>query len=152
MMRSVKYAAYAAIGLHFLRLCLRKSLTQVPKKKKCPDDGELPECLREQKDAIQTQIDREILHSMVEYVKTHNGDLPRYSVEFRGSLAKKLNQIVTLRKYEDEIEHGNIHCYYDSRAAEAGQKVIRVDLRPEVSVQKVNVNIDVRRNNTGSPD
>lgn len=70
-MKSVRYAIYLCITLHFLRRCLRKSLTQV-KHPTIDLSGEiggresLPESLRPEYDELVNEIDREILHKMVE--------------------------------------------------------------------------------------
>lgn len=70
-MKSVRYAIYLCITLHFLRRCLRKSLTQV-RHPTIDLSGEfggresLPESLRPAYDELANEIDREILHKMVE--------------------------------------------------------------------------------------
>ena len=74
-MKSVRYAIYLGIFLHFLRRCLRKSLTQV-KHPSIDLSGEiggrdsLPESLRPAYDEMVTAMDRETLKAMVEVART----------------------------------------------------------------------------------
>jgi hypothetical protein len=74
-MKSVRYAIYLGIFLHFLRRCLRKSLTQV-KHPTLDLSGEiggrdsLPESLYPAYNDMATAIDRETLKAMVEVALT----------------------------------------------------------------------------------
>jgi len=74
-MKSVRYAIYLGIFLHFLRRCLRKSLTQV-KHPTLDLSGEiggrdsLPETLHPAYNDMATAIDRETLKAMVEVALT----------------------------------------------------------------------------------
>lgn len=99
-MKSVRYAIYLCITLHFLRRCLRKSLTQV-RHPTIDLSGEfggresLPESLRPAYDEMVAEMDRETLKAMVEVARTEK---PSYGFRFADRL---LNTIRAGRKVKD---------------------------------------------------
>jgi hypothetical protein len=75
-MKSVRYAVYLGIFLHFLRRCLRKSLTQPVEKTKFEfgtsndridtiNDMRVARLAEKMKDDIADEIDREIIREML---------------------------------------------------------------------------------------
>ena len=75
-MRSVRYAVYLGIFLHFLRRCLGKSLSQPAKKTKFEfgtsndridtmNDMQVARLAEKMKDSITEEIDREIIRDML---------------------------------------------------------------------------------------
>lgn len=70
----LKVPVYVAIGLHFLRLCIRKSLTQVSKKKKKDglpkwwDDPAVDMVLKPVREELQREIYRDVLQAMEKVV------------------------------------------------------------------------------------
>lgn len=109
-MKSVRYAIYLCITLHFLRRCLRKSLTQV-KHPTIDLSGEiggresLPECLRPAYDEMVAEMDRETLKAMVEVARTEKSS---YGFRFAdklvntiraGRMVKDIN-----KRFADSIE------------------------------------------------
>lgn len=75
-MKSVRYAVYLGIFLHFLRRCLRKSLTQPAAKPKFEfgtsndridtmNDMQVARLAEKMKDDVTDEIDREILRDML---------------------------------------------------------------------------------------
>lgn len=111
-MKSVKYAIYLGIFLHFLRRCLRKSLAQV-KHPTIDLSGEiggresLPESLRPAYDEMVAEMDRETLKAMVEFARTEK---PSYGSRFADRLANTIRSRRMVkdiqRKVEDSINVG----------------------------------------------
>jgi hypothetical protein len=113
-MKSVRYAIYLCITLHFLRRCLRKSLTQVrhPAFSLTGEIGgreSLPESLRPAYDEMLAEMDRETLKAMVEVARTEK---PSYGFRFAdrlvntmvntirsGRMAKDIN-----KRFADSVE------------------------------------------------
>lgn len=122
-MRSIRYAIYMSIGLHFLRRCLRKSLTQPAKvKPKKADNGDLGWS------EVQSAIDRMVMGEMVRYAQEHDGNLPKNDEEFRSMVLHDMNRnCVTIQELKDSLT------------------VYHVDVRPKVSVKAVNVKCKVSR-------
>ena len=103
-MKSVRYAVYIGIFLHFLRRCLRKSLTQV-KHPSIDLSGEiggsesLPEGLRPAYDEMVAEMDREILKAMVVIARKEK---PSYGFRFADKLVNTMaNKIHTGRMLKD---------------------------------------------------
>lgn len=107
-MKSVRYAIYLGIFLHFLRRCLRKSLTQV-KHPTFDTSGKiggreaLPECLRASYDELVNEIDREILHQLVEDAERKQ----RYGFQFADKLVNAVRATRMVKdiskRFEDSI-------------------------------------------------
>lgn len=108
-MKSVRYAIYLCITLHFLRRCLRKSLTQVkhPTISRSGNIGgrdSLPESLRPAADELVNEIDREILQKMAKearHKRSHGFQIVDTMVNLirDGRMVKDINQ-----RLEDSIE------------------------------------------------
>ena len=111
-MKSVRYAIYLGIFLHFLRRCLRNSLTQV-KHPTIDLSGEiggresLPEGLRPAYDEMAAEMDRETLKAMVEVARTEKSS---YGLRFADKLANAIRSGRMAkgiqRKVEDSINVG----------------------------------------------
>ena len=111
-MKSVRYAIYLGIFLHFLRRCLRKSLTEV-KHPTLDLSGEtggresLPECLRPAYDEMVTDMDRATLKAMVDLARANK---PSYGFRFADKLvnAIRAGRMVKgiQRKVEDIVNVG----------------------------------------------
>ena len=103
-MKSVRYAVYIGIFLHFLRRCLRKSLTQVthPTINLSGEIGgreSLPESLRPAYDEMVTEMDRETLKAMVEVARAEK---PSYGFRFADKLVNTMvNKIHAGRMLKD---------------------------------------------------
>jgi hypothetical protein len=105
-MKSVRYAIYLGIFLHFLRRCLRKSLTQV-KHPSIDLSGEiggresLPESLRPAYDEMVTAMDRETLKAMVDLARTEK---PSYGFRFADKLVNAIRAGRMLKDIQHKVE------------------------------------------------
>ena len=105
-MKSVRYAVYIGIFLHFLRRCLRKSLTQV-KHPTLDLSGEiggrdsLPESLRPAYDEMVTAMDRETLKAMVEVARKEK---PSYGFRFADKLVNTMGNKIHAGKMLNDIQ------------------------------------------------
>lgn len=105
-MKSVRYAVYIGIFLHFLRRSLRKSLTQV-KHPSIDLSGEiggresLPESLRPAYDEMVTAMDRETLKAMVEVARTEKSS---YGFRFADKLVNAIRAGRMLKDIQRKVE------------------------------------------------
>jgi hypothetical protein len=105
-MKSVRYAIYLGIFLHFLRRCLRKSLTHV-KHPSIDLSGEiggresLPESLRPAYDEMVTAMDRETLKAMVDLARTEK---PSYGFRFADKLVNAIRAGRMLKDIQHKVE------------------------------------------------
>lgn len=118
-MKSIRYAIYVSMVLHFLRKILHKEHATKPvpchndlMKPGDPQGKELEALLLDGLyEEMQNNIDREILESM--------------------------KGLTDARRFEN----GDIRVYFDKHAAKAGEQILHVDYdyRPKVSVRKINL-------------
>lgn len=145
-MKSVRYAIYLCITLHFLRRCLRKSLTQV-RHPTIDLSGEiggresLPESLRPAYDEMVNEIDREILHQMVEesHRKWSANKLVNTMVNkiHAGRMVKDIN-----KRFEDIIRNP-IEVRSVSASRRGDETQVNVDCVLHRKVEYVNMTVRV---------
>lgn len=144
-MKSIKYAIYAGIALHFIRLCLRKSLTQeirptIDLSKEKGGRKAIPECLRPMYDSTVDEIDRAILREIVGQAKSRNsfgiGNALR-----SGRMVKGIQ-----RKLEDSINVGYMEVTsVDTSHDKDGNVIAKVDVNAMLSrpVEYVEMKVSV---------
>lgn len=130
-MKSIKYAIYAGIALHFIRLCLRKSLTQeirptIDLSKEKGGRKAIPECLRPMYDSTVEEIDRAILREIVGQAKSRNslGIGNALRAIHSGRMLKGIQ-----RKLEDSINVGYMEVTsVDTSHDKDGNVIAKVDV------------------------
>lgn len=132
-MKSVRYAVYLGIFLHFLRRCLRKSLTQV-KHPTIDLSGELggreslPEGLRPAYDEMLAEMDRETLKAMVEVARTEK---PSYGRQFADKLVNTIRSVCMVKdinkRFEDSILSNSIQVRSVSASRRGDETQLNVD-------------------------
>ena len=142
-MKSVRYAIYLCITLHFLRRCLRKSLTQV-KHPTIDLSGEiggresLPESLRPEYDELVNEIDREILHKMVEEAK-HRWSTNKLLNTIRADrMVKDIN-----KRFEDSILRNSIQVRSVSASRRGDETQLNADCVLRRKVEYVDMTVQV---------
>lgn len=146
-MRSVRYAIYLCIMLHFLRRCLRKSLTQVKKPKKADlpewwNDPKVNKALYPSQKEFQDDIDREILAEMAMVAKSGHSLSSINTAFMAWSIRKAFAEHVSdgLKKRADNV-NSDIISIEHSREPDG---VYRVDVK--LSQKRSADHIDVRIN------
>lgn len=146
-MKSVRYAIYLCITLHFLRRCLRKSLTQV-KHPTIDLSGEiggresLPEGLRPAYDEMVAEMDRETLKAMVEVARTEK---PSYG-GFADKLVNTFHSVCMVKdinkRFEDSI-HNTIEVRSVSASRRGDETQLKVDCVLHRKVEYVDMAVRV---------
>jgi hypothetical protein len=143
-MKSVRYAIYLCITLHFLRRCLRKSLTQVrhPAFSLTGEIGgreSLPESLRPAYDEMVAEMDRETLKAMVEVARTEKSS---YGFRFADKLANTIRAGRMVKdiskRFADSVEVRSVSA---SRRGDETQ--LNVDCVLSRPVEYVNMTVHV---------
>lgn len=131
-MKSVRYAIYLCITLHFLRRCLRKSLTQV-KHPTIDLSGEiggresLPESLRPAYDEMVAEMDRETLKAMVEVARTEKSS---YGFRFADKLVNTIRagrMVKDINKRFEDIIRNPIEVRSVSASRRGDETQLNVD-------------------------
>lgn len=140
-MKSIKYAIYAGIALHFIRLCLRKSLTQ--EIRPTIDLSKEKGGRKAMYDSTVDEIDRAILREIGGQAKSRNslGIGNALSAIHSGRMLKGIQ-----RKLEDSINVGYMEVTsVDTSHDKDGNVIAKVDVNAMLSrpVEYVEMKVSV---------
>lgn len=151
-MKSVRYAIYLCITLHFLRRCLRKSLTQV-RHPTIDLSGEiggresLPEGLRPAYDEMVAEMDRETLKAMVEVARTEKSSYGfRFADRLVNTMVNKIHagrMVKDINKRFEDIIHNTLEVRSVSASRRGNETQVNVDCVLHRKVAYVDMTVHV---------